>query len=263
MNTIITPIVLPQPLVGVQTDLLGSFAPEAGLVPGAHDLVPKSEVVRRLIEHALIVDVRRPAGRFSGIDGALIGVLHLHVPPIGRVSALDQSMNGVEPVLQDEFEGPLQPLVSGDAFDLVVVPFRPQQLVDLVPGLDGARLLVRFHGVLVRGAPGIEPIGERSVRPLIGEKLVEPGAEVRGGVEIPGGRDDGGGVPNPYLRVSGTGGEAVHAPRPSLEGDFVVFQRDADELHERVELGNARFDLRVRSCVERKLVTVLRPFPLP
>ena len=68
-------------------------------------------------------------------------------------------MDGVETVLQDEFEGSLHPLRRRDALDFIVDPFRSQEFVDLAAGLDGACLVVCFNSILVRDAAGMKQSG--------------------------------------------------------------------------------------------------------
>ncbi len=177
-----------------------------------------------------------------GVDGLLIGLLHLHIAPVGGVGPLDESGAGVAALVPDELQGSLQTGQDRCAEDGLAQPSWPDQVGDLGGDVDGARLLVRLRGVLVGPAVGGQPVLQLAVGLLDGQVLEQAAAEIGKRIEESRCGDDGCSVAQPDLRVGSPGGEAANEAGSTAEGGLVVVQRGAGEEEEAFDLGTVALD---------------------
>src|SRR5207237_2233498 len=83
--------------------------------------------------------------------------------------------------------------------------------------------------------PGGDPVVEAAVRGLVGEMLLEPRGELRGGILIAREREEGGAVPQPDLRVALAGPEGPYRPDAPRERLAVGFERGPEEVLQAVQ----------------------------
>ncbi len=246
---------LPEVALDAVGDEPRSIVPAAATHGVADDAVQTGQVVRRAHVQRAGVEAGHDRCRRIQVDRLLVPVRGGDVAPVRGEGGRHQPARGIEALSAHVLEGGIQPrderpaghrppqpgAVAGDGEHLRGGAHRAGLLVALggiaIGGqhdAGGAEHLRRARSVgdEPRRLPGRDPVLQGPVRPLMGEVLFDPGGQVLPRVEEARGRNQGGAVAQPDLRVERARSEAADEAGAAAELLAVRLERRADQGQE-------------------------------